>query len=113
MNLDEVMALIAYLQNFGVLVRLVDKDFRHAALIGTLSSLVSVPTTKVDGHNFAQIKDYVTGVGLTTGGAIAFAGALVTIFTVPVSVPVVIGCCYYRFRKRVFDRYWHYGITIR
>ncbi len=78
-----MVALTDNLQNYGVLVRLVDKNLRHAALVGTVSALVSVPTTIVDGPNFVTIKDKYSG-GEAIGGAIIGVGAvLIGISTVP------------------------------
>jgi len=89
MNRDEVVALTTNLENYGVLVRLVDKDFRHAALIGTVSSLVSVPTTIVDGQNFVQIKDKYSG-GEAIGTTVAAVGAvLLTMSSAPPAMLIV------------------------
>lgn len=83
MTRDEVVGLAAGLERFGVLVRLVDKEFRHAALVGTVPSLVSVPTVEVNGQNFIQIRDAAAALGYFGGAAVAYGSAVALIATIP------------------------------
>jgi hypothetical protein len=76
MTRSEVLALTALLQSHGVALRFVDKHFRHAALAGSVPSLVSVPTTIVNGQNFITIKDKYSGAE-ATGGSVATSGTVI------------------------------------
>jgi len=76
---SEVQALAATLQEHGLLLRLVDKNLRRAAIIGTPPALASVPSVVIDGQNLTHIKDWFSGAAATASGVALGAGFIVTI----------------------------------
>jgi predicted phage tail protein len=80
---SEVETFAANLENFGVLLRFVDKNLRQAAIIGTVASINSVPTVTVDAQNFITVKDWFAGASKVGTGLGAVGTVLITIALAP------------------------------
>lgn len=75
----EVLALSSWLRQQGLSLRLLDKDLRRAAIIGTVPSLVNVPTLPINSGNLLHVLDVSSGVAQVAGGAGIVGGTLIAI----------------------------------
>lgn len=82
MTKDEVEALTSDLERAGILLRLVDKDFRHGALIGTVPALANAPAVEVNGQNFVQVRDKYGSLEAIGGGIVSAGGAFIGVGSV-------------------------------
>jgi hypothetical protein len=79
----EVLALSSKLREQGLSLRVLDRDLRKAAIIGTAPSLVNAPTTVVNDGNLLKIQDRFAGAEAAGGIAAGVGGVIIAIAFIP------------------------------
>jgi hypothetical protein len=84
-NASEILALSTKLREHGLSLRVLDKELRRAAIIGTVPSLFTVLTVPLSDSNLPQIFDVLEpGPGAFVAvGAVEVAGSVLAILFLP------------------------------